>query len=221
MILRWNNRNGWMEFPVLSVCGGLTSTYTLAYRLTDDSQEAWSHRFNRFKANQRPALIGGSRLMYAAVPRLLEGLGLEGKDCVFVAALSSGETVADPDRPIPFIASQCAKIVGATSRIDAVSKQPHKKLHTMYDWGARDAELDKANYACGKLNTKNVFVFDDLVTRGDTLSRVAKSVLASNAGAKVYGVALGKTERVNWCPNPKNDHVPKEWADIWSAGEKE
>lgn len=219
-MIRWNARNDWMEFDYLSVCGGLARTYTLAYRVTDDPSETWTGRFNRFKAKDHKAWYGAAHLFYEAFPPLFGALGFKGGESVFVSALSSSETKADPERPIPYIASQLAGLVGAKEAIGAITKQPHNRIHNLYRAEARDAELDKAQYVCGKLPAKNVFVFDDFVTRGGTLSRVAQAVHAANPGSTVYGVALAKTERINYCYNPKNDHVPAKWAKAWIDGEE-
>lgn len=220
-MIPWNAKNDWMEFPRLSVFTGLARTYALAYRLTDKPTEKWTSRFNRFKNKEPKASFGGARLFYTAFPPLFDSFGLRGQDCVFVSALSSSEIRADPDRQIPYIAAQLADLVGAREAIDALSKQRHNKIHNIYRADARDAELERACYASKRLPARNVFVFDDFVTRGGTLSRVAQAVHAANPGSTVYGVALAKTERIAYCYNPENDHVPARWAKVWTDGEKE
>lgn len=210
-----------MEFPRLSVSTGLTRIYALAYKLTDNSAEKWTARFIRFKNKDAKAYYGGARLLYAAFPPLLATMGLNGQNCAFVSALSSSETTANPERQIPFITSELAATVGAHSSIAALTKRAHNKLHNLYRADQRDAELDKAHYVCGKLPALNVFVFDDFITRGSTLSRVAQAVQAANPGTTVYGVALAKTERIAYCPHPDNSHVPRRWGDVWMAGENE
>lgn len=220
-MIHFNAKAGWMEFPYLTVCAGLARTYTLGYRVTDNSAEKWTSRFNRFKVKDNKAYYGGARLFYAAFPPLLAALHLTGQDSVLISALSSSETKADPQRQIPYITSQLAETVGAHLAIDALSKQVHGKIHNIFKGDLRDAELDKAQYICGKLPAQNVFVFDDFVTRGGTLSRIAQAVKSTNPQAKVYGVALAKTERTNYCPNPQNDHVPGDWDTVWTNGEKE
>jgi hypoxanthine-guanine phosphoribosyltransferase len=101
-----------------------------------------------------------------------------------------------------------------------LSKQAHKPIHGIFNAAERDAELDKAAYVASKLKAKNVFVVDDLVTRGSTLSRIATAIKASNAGVNVYGVALGKTDRRSFWGNLDNNHVAKAWDDRWQQGEK-
>lgn len=220
-MIRWNANNGWMEFPYLSAGAGLTRTYTLAFKLTDDASERWTSRFIRFKNKDQKASYGAALLFYEAFPPLFASFGLRPQDCVFLAALSSGETKADPNRSIPHIAAELAGLLGAHNGIGALSKQPHGKIHNLYRAEARSAELDKAKYVSSKLPARNVFIFDDFITMGGTLSRIALAVQAANPGSTVYGVALAKTERVSWCSNPANDHIPSKWAKVWVDGEKE
>jgi hypothetical protein len=213
-----------MEFPYLSVSEGLTRTFTLAYKFTDKPEEIWSERFVRFKASDKAAVYGGARVIYSAFPSLVESLHLDPANCAVVCALSSGDTVANVGKPIPFIANACAVNIGAKSALDAISKQTHAKIHTLGgNFQARSAELDKANYVSSAMGKPNVFIFDDFVTRGDTLSRVAKAILATNGPTNIYGIAIAKTERIAWCPNPaaENSHVPDAWNTIWLGGENE
>jgi hypothetical protein len=148
-------------------------------------------------------------------------LNVDRRDSVFIAALSSGETTADPNRALPFITKESAGIVGVRFATDALQKNAHGKIHSLYTVGERNAELDKAQYQAQKLGAKNVFVFDDLITRGDTLSRIAMAILEANPKSKVYGVALAKNESTDYCPNPDNAHVPAEWDKLWRQGEEE
>ncbi len=211
----------WMEFPRLSINNGLARTFTLAYKLTDISSETWTERFIRFKANEEKAMYGGANLFYAAFPPLFAALGHSPDSCVFVTALSSSEAKADRARLLPFLTSELARDLSVHDGIDSLSKQPHGKIHNCRSAGERDAELAKAKYVCEKLPAKTVFVFDDFVTRGGTFSKIAQAVHQANPGSTVYGIALAKTERRSWCPNPENDQVPTKWATVWTNGESE
>lgn len=211
----------WMQFNNLSINIGLTSTFTLAYKVTDVPSETWTERFVRFKDSEKSALYGGARLFYAAVPQLFAALGHSSDNSVFLSALSSSESKANRKRALPFITSELAKTLCVHDGIDALTKQPHGKIHKCGNASERDAELEKAQYRCAELPAPNVFIFDDFVTRGGTFSKIAQAVLLTNPGSSVYGVALAKTERHSWCRNPKNDQVPPKWAKIWKDGEKE
>lgn len=220
-MIHWHPIAGWMGFPHLSRSQGITHSYALTYKLTDNTGESWTSRHIRFKNRDKVAIYGAARLLYGSVPDLIEAVGVDVDDTVFVAALSSGETNANPKRAIPYIADQCARIVGAHCEIDALSKNAHEKIHNFYSIEKRDAELEKAEYRAKKIDAEHVFVFDDFITRGATLSKIATAILANNPKTKIYGVALAKAERVSWCPNPENDHVPGKWDKLWQMGEQE
>ncbi|MCK1452183.1 hypothetical protein IVB36_15110 [Bradyrhizobium sp. 35] len=220
-MIRWNPIAGWMGFPYLSRSQGITHSYTLTYKLTDKTGEAWTSRLIRFKNKDKAAIYGAGRLLYGAVPGLIKAMAVNVKDAVFVAALSSGETQADPDRAIPYFADQSAGLIGARCDVGALSKNIHEKIHNLYSAEQRDAELEKAEYKAKKLDAEHIFVFDDFITRGATLSKIASAILEKNPKSKVYGLALAKAERVDWCPNPENDQVSGEWDKIWQQGEEE
>ena len=107
---------------------------------------------------------------------------------------------------------------------DAITKQAHRPIHGIYDAARRQAVLDEAEYKAGNIDADNILVFDDFITRGDTLSHIAQAILESNPGATVYGVALGKAERRAYHRRfnleISNDHVPEEWDALWKQGEQ-
>lgn len=212
---------GWLGFPNLSISAGLTYSYAIGYKLKDKTGEHWTARFTRFKDKNNKAEWGGATVFYEAVPALIKHLGVDPKRTAFIPALSSSEEKANPDRSVCWIAKFSAKTCG-TQYIDAaLSKQVHQKIHTIFSADGRTAELDKAQYQSAKIDADHVFVFDDIITRGDTLSRIAQAVLATNPECKVYGVAFAKAESVAYCPNPDNDQVPARWDDLWNKGEQE
>ncbi|MGX5723160.1 hypothetical protein [Shinella zoogloeoides] len=212
---------GWMGFPHLTVSAGLTYSYTIAYKLKDKTGEVWTTRFTRFKDKKIKAEWGAAYVLYEAVPALMKQLDLNPKRVAFIPALSSGETNANPDRSIPWITKGCARRYGAQYIDNAISKNVHQKIHSIYSADGRSAELDKANYQAKKIDADHVFVFDDIITRGDTLSRIALAILKTNPTCKVYGIALAKAESVAFCPNPDNDQVPARWDELWKHGEQE
>ncbi len=220
-MIHYNSVAGWMEFPWLSVSQGLTATYTIAYKLKDKTGEHWTSRFSRFKNKENKAEWGGAYVMFDAVPDLMKHLGLNMQQTMFLPALSSGEKQADPNRSICWIAKECARVCGANYSDTSLIKNVHQKIHNIYDAGGRSAELDKANYQAVKMQAKNFVVFDDIVTRGDTLSRVALAIHATNPDSTVYGITLAKSESVAYCPNPDNDHVPARWDTLWQKGEQD
>ena len=210
-----------MGFPYLTVSTGLAYSYTIAYRMKDNTAEKWTDRINRFKNKDNKAEWGAATIFYDAVPELVKYLGIEPKRTAFIPALSSGETTADPKRAVPWIAKECARVCGTQYYDASLSKNTHQKIHSIYDADARSAELDKANYQSSKIDADHIFVFDDIITRGDTLSHIALAVLAKNPKCKVYGIALAKSESIAYCPNPENDHVRGKWDSLWLQGEQE
>lgn len=216
----WESFEDWMRFRDLDGSDGrLVAAFTIAYKITDDCGEHWTSRFVRFKAKEPCAIWGGYRLLWEAVPPLIDAIGLNPAKTAFVAALSSGEPHASADGIIPKIARKCAEKIGARFELGALSKQVHNPIHGIYGANERNAELEKAAYSGRPVPAHSIVVFDDFITRGATLGRIAQAFSAVNEGVAVYGIALGKTERRSWLPNISNDHAPKKWDDAWLAGE--
>ena len=122
------------------------------------------------------------------------------------------------------VARRCAEASGTVFVGDALSKEAHKPLHTVSDAYERQEILDEATFRSEPVGADSVVVFDDLITRGDTLSHIARAILTANRSVKVYGVALGKTERRSFQQDVygieiSNDHVPKKWKKAWQAGQ--
>ena len=109
---------------------------------------------------------------------------------------------------------------------DAITKKVHRPLHNTTNANRRREILDNAGYKSRKFRDKDIVIFDDFITRGDTLSHIAQAIHAKNQEVSVYGVALGKTERrayhKNWFGvDLSNDHVPEKWDILWKRGEKQ
>ena len=220
---QWDNFHGWMRFRWLDEHAGLAHAFTVGYRFTDDGSEAWTSRFNRFKRKSSPAIYGGLELLQAAVPRLVRGLGLDVSRTVFLPALSSAETTAAEKGVLPVVTCECARATGATFVRDAIRKKAHQPLHRFYTADKRRELLDAAKYRSAPIEAATVLVFDDFITRGDTLSHVAQAILSANPRVTVYGVGLAKTERRAFWKGQgveiSNDHVPEIWTRAWQSGE--
>lgn len=216
----WVPCGEWMHFPLLDGGADLDGAYTIGYRITDDAADPWTSRFNRFKAKDPAAFVGAAHTLSSGMPALLKSLGINPTDAVFVAALGSTETKAGQDGQLAKLAGRVGKVTGARVDVGALSKQAHEPIHGIFNAAKREAELDKAAYAASKVKEKNVFVIDDLITRGSTLSRIAAAIKAANLGTKVYGIALAKTDRRSFWGSLDNNHVAKVWDDRWQQGEK-
>ena len=217
---RWQEFHGWMAFDRLPEGYGLRRAFTIGYRLTDMREDKWTGRFNRFKAEERNALRGGAAVMGVASRDLMEGLGWEGARTVFVPALRSGEEKASREGILWRLTKYCAKQAGTGFVGDALSKQPHQSLHSSFNADDRREILSGAKYTAGRVEGERIVIFDDLITRGATMSHIAHAIMRANRGVKVYGVALGKTERVeynweNFGVELSNEHVPDGWDSIW------
>ena len=223
-----NPPNPLAEGPARELCGIVLhpAAHTLSPVLHGAAYAALGLNAVYLTFNVAPyALEGAVTMMKTAVQDLVEGLDLDTSRTIFVPALSSGETVASKSGRIPVLARQCAEAVGASFVRDAIKKQAHEPIHDVRGAGGRRAVLDKAGYAADGIAARNILVFDDFITRGDTLSHIAQAILMSNPRATVYGVALGKTERrdyhrIRFGIEISNDHVPHKWNTLWVQGEQ-
>ena len=221
----WVLFNDWMQFEYLDENLGLTSAYTIGYRFTDDSTDPWTTRFNKFKAKKPAALCGGFKMMQVAVPHLIRKLQLESSRTVLVPALSSSETVASENGILSYVTRLCAKAATVGFSPDAITKKAHRPLHNFRNAESRRELLDNADYKSTKIQTENVLIIDDFITRGGTLSHIAQAIHNTNRNVRVYGVGLCKTERRSYQKSHfnieiSNDHVPTNWETLWKEGEE-
>jgi hypothetical protein len=211
---------GWMKFPYLDVNEGLEASFTLGWKMTDNDADPWSARFVRFKRAEDMALYGAAKMVGGAIPPLMKALALNPARTVIIPALSSAERSANKDRHIPRIAAALGAKFGIGVDRTAVTKNPHAPIKTAGGAAARRALLEKANYRADPVDADAILLLDDFITRGDTLSVTAQALLKANPKLTVYGVALGKTERLAYRPEINNDHVPKAWDELWKLGEQ-
>ncbi len=216
----------------LDVDTGLVSSFVIGYRLTDDNKgnDKWTNRFKRFKRETK-AMVSGAEiygavnLMKIAVPVLMNHLGLDESRTTFIPALSSSETVAAERGILSVMARGCAKSANANFVGDAITKKAHHPLHFSRDAERRREILDEADYESVRIGTGNILIFDDFITRGETLSHIAQAIHKANSGIRVYGVGLGKNESRSYMEQYgteiSNDRIPKKWDDLWEEGEKQ
>ena len=225
----WKPFHNWMELTNLNVQEGLTNCFTIGYRFTDDRTDKWTARFNRFKFENstRPAAIFGAMyLMKVAVPILVDSLAHKNSKTVFVPALSSSETIASKNGVISVMTRLCAKETNLDFVRSAVTKEKHAPLHLNLKAETRNEILDNANYESKRINAENILIIDDFITRGDTLSHMAKAIHKTDPGVSVYGVALAKTDRCafhreRYGKELSNNHVPRKWETLWNQGEEQ
>lgn len=203
---------------------GLESCFAIGYRFTDDADDNWTKRFNRFKAKQQPAIYAAVTLIKTMVPLLVEYLELDESKTVFIPALSSSETVASEMGILSVMALACAKSSNANFAGNTITKKAHHPLHLSGNAERRREILDEADYKSVTIRDENILIFDDFITRGDTLSHIARAIHKANCGIRVYGVGLAKNERRSYLRQYgleiSNNHIPEKWDELWVQGEK-
>lgn len=217
----WTPEAGWMRFNHLDAAPQLDACFTIAYRYTDNGNEIWSERANRFKSKDNAAWWGATYLVREAIVPLVRSLGLSPDETIFVPALGSKETQAAPNGWLSVIAKQSSEHAQCAYADGLIAKKTHAQLHSIYNIAGRDEELAKACHVAAKTDASTVMVFDDFVTRGSTLSATAAALKKTNPGIVVYGVALVKAERVGYATNASNEHVGDRWNTLWLQGEED
>ena len=160
--------------------------------------------------------------MGSLMRQLLAGFDVVMREVTFVPALGSAETTANPDGPISSLVLACANVFGNPVRLDLLSKQPHDSLHRSGGTADVRAEIIRnAEYRADGVAARVVVVFDDFITRGDTLGAIANAIKASNPTVRVYGVAFAKNQGVDYIDQTiANDHLLPALADLWDQYER-
>lgn len=211
----------------LDVNIGLVGSFVIGYRFTDDydASDEWTNRFRRFKQKRKAAVYGAVNLMKTAVPILMNNLGIDESRTTFIPALSSSEPVASEKGVLSVMARVCAKSANANFVGNAITKKVHHPLHFSGKKDERREILDEANYKSVRIKTETILIFDDFITRGETLSHIAQAIHKTSSGVRVYGVCLGKNESRSYLKQQygieiSNDFIPKKWDDLWKQGEE-
>ena len=213
-----------LRYDALTFNDGVAAAFTVGYRLEDRPEDTWSARFTKSKFDPDEASTeGAARLMAHAAGILVRGLGLDPGRTVFAPALRSAETVADPDGVLASRARRCAGACGY---------QPgllRKEAHLPTGRGGlypefRSLLVEDAGYLSASTDAETVFIVDDFIATGKTLSLAATAILERNPNTTVYGFALAKPEWhsliLDWYGvDLSNDHIPAHWSSIWSASE--
>lgn len=218
---------GCLAFGELDSGYEVDRAFAIGYRFQDVRKDLWTQRFSRFKAGRKKSQRAAARILGLATPVLLSKLNLDSRTVTFVPALSSEETIASEGRVLPAIARWCAKQCGSQFAIDLLRKKRHARLHGQIRTATeRECILASAEYVCETVSTANMFVVDDLITRGSTLCAIAGAIKERNPGVTVYGLALAKNDRQSFLldnghAHYTNDHIPSEWDEIWAGYEQQ
>ncbi len=216
---------GCLAFDSLDYGSSLDRTFAIGYRFLDDKDELWSRRFFRFKVGPLASLRAGASVLGVATPIILSELGLNGASVTFVPALASRETVASEKGRLSKAANWCSRQCGSEFSLHLLRKKPHVSLHGRYrSVHERSEILSSAEYTAGAVSTSNVFVLDDLITSGLTLSTIATAIKDRNPGIRVYGLALAKNANRQYLASTSQDstngHIPSEWEQLWARYDK-
>lgn len=221
--------HGLLRYDAPTFNEGVSAVFVLGYRFEDCSDDSWSERFTRFKFTpDQCSSAGAAKLMAHAARTLVCSLGLNADSVVFAPALRSAERFADPDGVLTMIAGRCAEAAGCRYQPGLLTKDAHLPTGR----GGLDPEfrlllVEDANYRSASTDASTVFVVDDFVATGKTLSLAATAILERNPGTTVYGLALAKSEwhdmMLSWHGvDVNNDHIPPQWWDeVWLSGTPE
>ena len=214
-----------LRFNALTYHDGVSAAFVLGYRFEDHPGDLWSDRFTSFKFNPDGASSeGAARLMAHAAGILVSRLGLAADRTVFAPALRSAERAASPDGVLATIARRCADDAGCRYQPELLRKNVNLPTgRGALDPGFRVLLVEDADYRSAPVDADAVFIVDDLIATGKTLSLAATAIRARNPAAIVYGLALAKTEwhslLLNWYDTDlNNNHIPPLWDDVWLSG---
>ena len=217
----------WLFFKNLDSYSQLDGAFTVGYRITSGPVDGWTTRFTNFKFGPPRSRIAGNTVMSTAVQQLMaymsETHGVAPHEVTFMPVLGSSETKANPSGALTSLALACSKACGCAFRMELLSKNPHPSLHgSSRTAEQRAAIIRDAGYTASVLGAPVVVIFDDFITRGDTLGSWADAIKAANSGVMVYAVALAKNEGYAYLPDPAtaNAHIPSELAQMWDEQER-
>ena len=204
----------WLCSPNLACSKHLTAVFCLGYRI-GQSDDDWTVRINNFKKGKPYSVKKAEATVYAAASSLFRRMDIDPDDTVVIPALNSKQTSGSANSKNSRLAKAIANGAGANFVWNSLRKNRHEPLHHQSGVQARDQALSEANYRASKLRCENVIIVDDIVTRGATMSTIAKAILRSNPNVKVFGFALGRHIRPEYSHSQANAEIPHELADIW------
>lgn len=214
--------HGWMYFSSLDGLHEIAGVFTLAWRFKDETSDPWTKRLNSFKFGDGKSTRPAGYLLAEALKELTKELNWVPTETGLLPALSSSDTYTLNNKPLPKITKFCSESLGAVYLPSVLTKSPHPALHKASTAAERRDALATACYkasSVGVAGLKRILIVDDFVTRGDTLSAVARAIHVIVPHVKVYGIALGKTESKSYAQGAgeviSNDVVPQRWLNVW------
>ena len=214
VIPEWKKIGGFMYFRNLDALSVAKGVLAVAYRFTDGNDD-WTCRLNEFKAGQGQALRGAKTVL----ARGLRRVSLPREPIALCVAISSGESRARKGSHLYELGKHIAEKRGWEWCPALLEKSRHRPLHSLPTAAERDAELVGKYRSRTERDAELFVVLDDFCTRGTTIYRAAEAIQAANGKRPVFGLVLGKTERLlyakQWGETLDNSHVPKEWRELW------
>ena len=221
MTFTWDPIEGWMSFSCLDGNVYSDKSFTIAWRFRDQPREKWTSRINSFKVGNPQCVLSAGQMLKVALPPLIERIGLDPRETGLSVALSHGDVATNPEKPLGVCGKYICLELGLQWVPGLLSKRPHRALHTLHSAEARTNELEGIYTASDEANNfSNIIILDDIITRGDTISRIAEAIKGQNSNVTVIGIALGKAESLGYAQqnsyNLNNNHVPVDWDEIWT-----
>ena len=193
---------------------GDLSLLTVGFRITDQRDEKWTARFNRFKSSDAPAIEAAIRTFCTA----FHNVRYPGDHrVVVVSAISSRHTSVVPRTPAARLGKALADSRGWEWHVGLLSKRLHPSLSSMSSAPDRDSTVNGI-YSASRIagDPGVVLIVDDLCTRGATLADIARAIRQSNPEWRVRAASLAKTERAEfWQGTLTNAHIPEVLDSAW------
>ena len=217
MILPSGKIGNLLVFKELETFHDLRWVFAIAWRFTDLGGEAWTHRMSEFKNGSPSAIRGAIRVVSLA----LKGIDWRGRKIGLTAAISSKRRSLRPDCPLALLGEGVAAQTGLPWLPKILKKKVRRYLHGFGNAERRPEEVN-GKYRCLAVDgLTTLIVLDDFVTRGDTMSDIARAIRASNDQIQVFGLALGKSETwgyANLRGHSLNNHdIPDAWGRVWDS----
>lgn len=214
----WKAEGRLMHFGWLDASGSRVPAFTVGWRIEDQPNDPWSQRFIQFKNGHPLGFMGGAFVMKEAVAELLRTRSLNPVETSLTTALSSKNTEADPNSVLYRTGAWVAENLGLTWLPNAFSKQSHRSLKTIFGASERDAEVN-GKYVCNNVQSKNLIILDDFITRGATLGDMERALRQQGNKVNLFAIALAKHERAGYAAgygvSVSNAHIPTEWDQVW------
>lgn len=206
----------------------LTATYTAGWRFTNRVEDVggWSERFTGYKfGNFVPEF---TTYFERVLTHIIQARRIPPETILIVPIMPSSKPVSSPEDVTFRTAEELSKRLGFAFYPELLRQKPRASLKSQQNQFAR-TELIRDSYTIDKeqvptkslSNIQRVVLLDDLVTRGETMSEVAKTLyrhLFSRAyNMKFIGIAAGKNEAKNeFHPDISNSHLNCEvMKEIW------